>query len=298
MEISLKQVPKEIREHFGSEQTTAFVSQISKEADIVQPRLLAKTLYLLEIKGLDATNLMEAIAKNLEVNVEKAKAIAKEIKDKILEPKRYALAQWGVDIKLIDVTDARPLSEFAPKEGKLQEKTISLENLGERVQITAEKIPETPKPISPPPMPATQKIEIHPVRSSPPQGLSGAPSAGETSNGVKPLILHQEKPLTEEVKKPGAKVFSFPFEFFKTKQGGGAQKPVTAKIETLETETAEKEIKQIPPTLRTETPQKRLVNYTEFRTPLSPFGKEGEEIINLEKLAGNQSRPQEERGGL
>ena len=29
------------------------------------------------------------------------------------------------------------------------------------------------------------KIEIHPVRNSPPKGPSGAPSAGEISNGVK-----------------------------------------------------------------------------------------------------------------
>jgi len=267
----------QISDLFNSDAMVATIADINRHLGLEGEalRIVPYLIYQLEIKGLAPQDFVKTLADYFGVDESFAKAITQRIKENALKQGAVTLLRWGIDINLIDASNAPSFEETIRSKSETfkereAQKTISLENLGERVQITAEKIPETPKPISPPPTPTTIPAEE-----------------------IKPLILHQEKPLTEEVKKTGGKVFSFPFEIFKTKEGGGAQKPVTAKIETLETETAEKEMKQPPPTLRTETPQKRLVNYTEFRTPLSPFGKE--EVINLENLEKSNAAPKPEQ---
>lgn len=94
-------------------------------------------------------------------------------------------------------------------------------------------------------------------------------------NGDKPLIIHREEKeetATEEAKKP-FRGFDFPFKFFKTKEVL-TETPVKAKIETPASAKAPAG-KPVP---------KRVVHYSELRTPLTPFEKTEDEIINLETL--------------
>ncbi len=85
----------------------------------------------------------------------------------------------------------------------------------------------------------------------------------------KPLIIHREEkqePVVEEKKFKG---FEFPFEFMKPKEAATAP-PVKVKVET---------------------PGKKVVHYSEYRTPLTPFGKPEEEIIDLSTLTRREPSP-------
>ncbi len=55
------------------------------------------------------------------------------------------------------------------------------------------------------------KEKIHPVRNSPPRGHSGAPSAGEISNGVKKFIgkIEQTPPIFSAVKVRGKEAYKY-----------------------------------------------------------------------------------------
>lgn len=98
------------------------------------------------------------------------------------------------------------------------------------------------------------------------------------NDSEKPLVLHVEKTFAPEEKpKATFKGFSLPFKFFKSKQ---TQEPIRADVETsltLEKNEMTKKINPVPD-------KKRVVHYSEFRTPLTPFGETGE-IVDLEKLA-------------
>ncbi len=75
-----------------------------------------------------------------------------------------------------------------------------------------------------------------------------------------PLIIHQEETPTEERKRP-FKSLEFPFGFFGKEGEAAPSEPVKVRVEVPK--------------------EKRVVHYSELRTPLAPFQKQ-EEIINLE----------------
>lgn len=82
----------------------------------------------------------------------------------------------------------------------------------------------------------------------------------------KPLVIHEEPEAEISRTRPG---FSLPFSLFRSKtetQG----KPQAVRVETPE----EKK------------PEKRVVHYSESRTPLSPFGSEPDFLRREEKLSG------------
>ena len=151
----------------------------------------------------------------------------------------------------------------------VEEKTISLEAIG------GEKGKE-------------QKVKIEKVEAEKPTDLSAKAAAAETppAKSGEPLVLFKEKTVnlpTSKQKKP-FKGFDFPFSFMKSK--APSTSPTKVKIEIPDTEA----ISGAPPSLRLrrareEKEKKRIVHYSELRTPLSPFGKPEKEIINFEKPA-------------
>ena len=250
MAVLLNQVPEEIREYLASEQTTVLINGIRDEADVVLPGALPKLLFRLETKDLSVHDFVEAIERNLGVKPPKSLAIAKAIKERVLEPKRYTLSQWGVDISFLDVAQAPNLGEFRPFEapGAASEpEKISLEQL---TTETGQNVPVQEETLA-----------------------SSANTAEQTKEGA-PLILHREETLTGE-KKSSIRGFSFP-GFFKSKKTE-AESPPTVKV-------------------KIETPgqgpdkEKRVVHYSEFRTPVTPFN-ENNELINLEVFSKKTTEP-------
>lgn len=198
MTVELSKVPQEIREQFGSEQTSTLVADICKKMDISNVRSISRLLFLLETKGLPAHDLTQSIVRDAKVTEGEAKTIAKEIKGRVLEPMRYALFQWGIDISDIKVHDASPLEELEPNEIKKEERNITVEDIGKEEEIKEESISITPITLS-----------------------------------EKPFILHQEKSQAPEEKKSSFKGFSMPFGFFKSKnQPAPAGKSTKVEIET------------------------------------------------------------------
>lgn len=89
-----------------------------------------------------------------------------------------------------------------------------------------------------------------------------------------PLIISREEILTEE-KKPSIRGFSFP-GFFKTKKTEPESQPaVKVKIETP---------------AQSPNKEKRVVHYSEFRTPITPFN-ESNEFISLENFSKKTAEP-------
>lgn len=99
------------------------------------------------------------------------------------------------------------------------------------------------------------------------------PGGQELPTEGKPLIIHQEETLTEERKEP-FKGLEPPFGFFGKEGEAAPSEPVKVKVEGLGEKPAAAKAKAGKE-------EKRVVHYSELRTPLTPFQKQ-EEIINLE----------------
>jgi hypothetical protein len=98
-----------------------------------------------------------------------------------------------------------------------------------------------------------QSSELKPEAGMQPEATSAAPA---------PFMLHKEetlKPILE----------SKPLEVKETAGKTEEKKPVAARVEMLN---LKKEDKQAPPTTK-EAPTERVVHYSQFRTPINPFGK-------------------------
>lgn len=95
----------------------------------------------------------------------------------------------------------------------------------------------------------------------------------------KPLIIHQKETPTEEREKP-FKGLEFPFGFFGKEGEPAPSEPVKVRVEGPTSRLSQPLIKK---------EEKRVVHYSELRTPLAPFQKP-EEIINLETFG---RKPQE-----
>jgi hypothetical protein len=100
-----------------------------------------------------------------------------------------------------------------------------------------------------------------------------------------PFVLYQDnqqKQPTEE-RKPLNRPFSFPFNIFKQQNTTPARSQVQAKIETTEGDKKTTEAKAVKVVL-----PHRTVHYSEFRSPVSPFG--GNTITNME-MPENLTKP-------
>lgn len=134
----------------------------------------------------------------------------------------------------------------------------------------------------------------------------------EESKNAAPLIIHEESKLPPEFQKirPLSKGFSLPFRFFKPKTAREDSAFVKAEVEVPRTMTNnhdddkrtmtaidnDKPITMTNDNDRRKKDLKRVVHYSEYRSPIMPLPVK-EEVIDLEKLAfaKNEENPQEER---
>ena len=261
MAVSLQEVPKNIKEHLGSDQTTDLITDISKKAGLQSISTIPRLLFLLETKAVPAHDFIELLIKELDVTPERGKAIAREIKERVLEPIRPFLFEWGIDLSFIDTIKAPLLKDLIDIEAEMAKQKIEIET------TIAEK--------------KEKLVEVTAVKE------------GTKTQKGQPLILYQKK-LAQKIKRPLIKTFSLPFKLFSSKTKPELHQPaVKAKIESLET-FLKTTIKKRPLVAKIETPLRRAVHYSELRTPISPFGEEEEliDLTTLQKIKPKKSKNQ------
>lgn len=246
MKVEISKVPENIRDQFGSEETTALLLDLNERLSVSNLRAIPRALFLLETKALPAHDFVQFLVEDVKLTEKEALAVTREIKERVLEPMRYALFQWGVDISDIKVHDAPALKEILPEgaEEKSEEKSIEITEIGGEGR-------NVPIPI--------QKTE---TETFPAKKTETAPNT--------PFILHEEKKTETAAGEKSSffKSFSVPLGFFKSKSQSGvpaaSSTPIRARVEAPAKN------------------EKRVVNYSELRTSLSPFeGKQS--FLNVGK---------------
>ncbi len=247
----MNDIPQTIRDQIGSGKIIATIDSINERADIARLDIIPQLVYDVLSRGVPAKDFISHCSGVLNFNQKKLKAVVREIKEKILKQFDYALLNYGVDIKEIDVSDAMTLDEYTKQHNEMLasvgievEKpvsTISLENFSD---TEPENLGPVKISVSGPTDETTKKIEV--------------------TEEPAPLVIHREKPQTaaqENLPTKGysqqTRGFSLPFGFFKQKivQTQAPSTPVKATIEFW----------------KKDEPKKRAVDYSELRTPLTPF---------------------------
>ena len=262
----INDIPQTIRDQIGSGRVIATIDSINERADIARLDVIPQLVYDVLSKDVPAKDFVSHCSKQLNFGEKKLKAVVREIKEKILKQFDYALLNYGVDIKEIDVSDAITLDEWVKKHNEMLasvgievEKpvsTISLENF-------SDTMPENFGPV---------KINVSGVADEIPKKI-------EVTDEPAPLVIHREKPQFGQGGQSSAgggsgssqqtKGFSLPFGFFKQKIVS-TQTPPTPVRATIEF-------------LKNDKP-KRAVDYSELRTPLTPFAKKDEFIREEQKI--------------
>ncbi len=232
-------IPQQIRQHLFSEEADVSLTQIIKDSGLQNISLIPNALFRLLTKDIPAHDFVETLAQEGGINTTRAKAIARALKEKLLETERYSLFRWGVDISDIKVHDAPTLKEIAveePEEIPEERKTINISDIGEEKG-------DIPIPI--------QKSDIKGVT-----GEEKRPSPSE------PFILQEEKPqpAPAEDRRSILKSISIPLGFFRPKSSATSQinRSIKAEVETPN---------------QTPKSQARVVHYSELRTSFSPFDR-------------------------
>jgi len=262
----INDIPQTIRDQIGSGKIIATIDSINERADIARPDLIPQLIYDVLSKDVPAKDFISHCSSVLKFNQKKLKAVVREIKEKILKQFDYALLNYGVDIKEIDVSDAMTLDEYTKQHNEMLasigvevEKpisTISLENFSD-----------------------TEPQSFAPVKINVDGSVDNTSKKIEVSDEPAPLVIHREKPQAPARgggSSQQTKGFSLPFGFFKQKvvQTQTSSAPVRATIEFLKKDEL-----------------KRAVDYSELRTPLTPFSKKEEGFIKTEELK-IQNNPQ------
>jgi|SRR3989344_483917 len=104
LQHALQNVPRELKDWFGSESITYKISELNKRFNFTGGKIgvIPRSTLRLEVKDLSPKNFTETISNELGISPSSARGLAKEISQKILEPMKRQLLDWGVDISLID----------------------------------------------------------------------------------------------------------------------------------------------------------------------------------------------------
>lgn len=267
---SFSEIPQNIREHLVAPRTITTLDEIQKKAEIYSTGKLSELATKLVLRDILPQDFSAKLEEEVGVKEKEAKTIARELKEKVLEPVRYALVNWGVDINQIDIADAPTLDEFLKeREEKLKKQRERLAALG--IETEEEEENETEE-VSKKGAITFDTLGAAPFGSS----VNIHPEGSSTENSEeeeKPLIILQEEKTPAAAPAAGSsKSFSMPFGFFK-KTGeniGKTTAPIRARVETP-------------------SEKKRTVHYSESRTPVSPFEKNvTSPTTNTQKTSDNK----------
>lgn len=310
---TLQDVPIRIKECLGSERATKTLINISQRAGLATPNSIPRILYLVEIKELSVHDFIDALVEYLGVSILKAKAIAKEIKEQILEFERASLYEWGVDISFIETGDAPDLDELMKNEdtltanGGVEERKVKLEINGgtetQKVSLnTLEELGEgqnihiNTEAVESAPIMQKGEIKIAEEKPSLPEKEIEIPvKKEEVPTQAKPFMLFEAAPQVEASKQRPTKSLSMPFGFFtkrsssQTSQDIPRPKPTTIKVsvESAKVETPKEKAKSILGSsilgkmIRKEA--QKTVDYNENSSLPTSFKKQDTEIFATSK---------------
>lgn len=265
------EIPQTIQEHLGSPKTAIVLESINERAEIARIGTISKIIRALIMREIAPKEFVQKISDALKFNHELCLSVANEVKEKILKPIEYALLNYGIDVKEIDTSGAKTIEEIKKDNEMLLESigikikkpitTISLENFSD-----------------------TTPQDFTPVKINVDGSVDNAPKKIEVTDEPAPLVIHREKPQAPTQggsqisgSSQQTKGFSLPFGFFKQKvvQTQVSSAPVKATVEFLKKDEL-----------------KRAVDYSELRTPLTPFSKKEEGFIKTEEQkTQNNSQP-------
>jgi hypothetical protein len=256
-------LPKNIQESMFNPRIDNILEEIRQKAGIYDETIIPNIYYKLITKEIPAFDFINSLAET-GIGLKIASAIAKEIKERILESERYPLFKWGIDISDIKTEEAPQLEELN-LESFLKEEEVEITPKGMEFEDFVIKIPivkSEEKEIKEPSL--IEKLKEEPKD--------------------KPFIL-QEKPkesiLSKEVEnKENIPIFNFgQIGFFKNKKDEEG-KNIFARIETP------------PQSSSKET--KKVVHYSEARSSLNPWGSEEgflEPSIENKKISKEETSP-------
>jgi len=259
-------LPKNIQESMFNPRIDNILEEIRQKAGIYDETIIPNIYYKLITKEIPAFDFINSLAET-GIGLKIASAIAKEIKERILESERYPLFKWGIDISDIKTEEAPQLEELN-LESFLKEEEVEITPKGMEFEDLVIKIPivkSEEKEIKEPSL--IEKLKEEPKD--------------------KPFIL-QEKPkesiLSKEVEnKENIPIFNFgQIGFFKSKKDEEG-KNIFARIETP------------PQSSSKET--KKVVHYSEARSSLNPWGSEEsflEPSIENKKISKEEAFPLKE----
>lgn len=255
---NFSELPQNIKEHLVSPRTASLFDSITHKAEIYEIGILPDLVSQLVTRNVFPQDFTSKLKEEVGTSDKKTKAIARELKEKVLEPIRYALVNWGVDINQIDVSGAPTLDEFIKEREEAERKqTERLASLG--IENDEDDDNEKPAPRREEAItfdtlaaPAGEAVTIRP--SEPAEDK-------QRSDEMQPLIIHRENPVPAAREAAGSKSFSLPFGFFRNVERtvSESMEPIKARVESPKEE-------------------KRVVHYSELRTPLTPFNKNDEFI--------------------
>jgi len=243
----LKQVPKEIREWLGSEQTVEAVQALNDKYGFVgdQRKVIAQTLYKVQTKQLDPVSIKTALAKELDIGSEKVEPLVQEIKNQFLIPIGEQLRAYGISIG-------------APNEKTPQQPAT--QSVAREVSAT----PETPTVPTQPTPPIQHSQEVNPPQAHP-QQESAIQVAPQTAT---PFVLHEHKEIESVSSGQEDHTLVRP-TFYEEKESQAPQTSFTPTAR-LDIGSEEKQSAEGPPTIKVGSEHAKVVHYSR-PTSNNPF---------------------------
>jgi len=248
---------------------TKIIYQISREQHLTDdkiPKISELVGYVL-FGFIHPEDLAKEIKESLNLNPEIANSIAVEIDRKIFALIRADLEKVYAPVVALAEEGQPPIEEALDLRGKIKAEEPVVSKVEPPKIVPVKEKPEEKKveELQPSSVPRVEPLEATP------------PPAEIKPEAEGPMIIHKEaefKPLAETKKSLGG-LFGF---LRKGKKEEKKISPVKAQVEIglgTKPHELEHEITQKEPS---EPPKVRVVHYTEFPTPISPFGKTEEEV--------------------
>jgi len=247
----LQKVPEVIRDAISSEKATNHILDIIDRHKLSEEvsDAIPRALVLLETKNLPAGDLINFLAEQLKVDLASAKKIASDLYTYILRPVRKELADWGVNLESIPINEVKEPIPIQPPKPKNKEK--------EEGPIIGEL-----KPIIEPTLPVEdEEKKIEDLEESP--LIIEAPGQSNTFNAPN---------LAKDSRKSS---FSFSFGRFFKPGKASAEPNVKAEV-TLDNKPNQ------------ENKKKKIVHYSEYRTPLETGEKKENQPPAVKQSSGEK----------
>ncbi|OGG40144.1 hypothetical protein A2116_01210 [Candidatus Jorgensenbacteria bacterium GWA1_49_17] len=271
-----KTLPPRLKNAIDSLSTFGLIKNISKAYSLTDEDteiIAAYTAYVL-LGVLEPKNLFNEVRVYLPTNEKTTSEIIREINFQILFPLHEELE----NIYKLEVHIEKDLEKEGVKlviETKTEKPPVSERLDEEKPAWTGIEIKRAPTPEEP----QVSRPEITVIKEQP---------TGTTE--AKPFVIHKEegqRPITEEKKFKG---FEFPFGIF-DKENGKVTTGESVKVRVETPGMGEDERGLQREFAQNRQPEKRVVHYSEYRTPLTPFSRPEEEIIDLQTFTKHEVPP-------